>query len=591
MIHIDEKYKDASPVATVEHIRALLKAQDIFLEEKWFDSGIPNCFSVRVTIAGTPMGTNGKGVTKELARASGHGELMERLQSGFLCHGVIRYPDEVTMTKQELLNSCPSVFEQIAARISKSEHVDFSADHLLDCFYSFGTAQTLPVIPFYNVNEDRIVYYPANKINPLYGSNGLAAGNSSEEAIVQGFSEIVERHCHAVFLRGEAVPPSVPDDYLKQFSTAWNIITSLRNAGFNVMIKDCSLGEGYPVVASVVIDPKRHGYHVVFGSSPVFEIALERSLTEQLQGYNIGNIPLSTTFYHGGARSSKDLLDAFHRNCGTFPAKFFDGTPSYPFFPTEDLSNVTNKELVRFILRYLKQNDRTMLIRDVSHFGFPAFRMIVPGMSEINTSIYAGKPSLGELIFRIGYAARNLPEASFEQLFALPKRYLATITNDPTKLSELVNLPLNPSVKQDKFRGLIAVAYSYWGVGNAAQSAQCLASALPYAPEENKVLATCLNHFLTLRRSGYGKEQALTHLQLFYEADTVRQLEDALSASNPFAAFLFRCLGNCADCENRSFCSLPEHEQIIGRLNEAVAKFDAEKSFEALRDCFGKARA
>lgn len=590
MVHIDEKYKDASPQATVEHIHELLKAQDIYLNEKWKDSGIPDCYSVHVTIAGTSLGTNGKGVTKELARASGCGEMMERLQSGFFCPGVIHYPDEVTMTKQELLKSSRSVLEKIAARISESEHIDFSVDKLLHCFYAFGTAETQTAIPFYNVNEDRLVYYPVSRISPLYASNGLAAGNSAEEAIVQGFSEIVERHCHGAFLLGEAVPPSIPDDYLKQFATAWNIISSLRSAGFNVMIKDCSLGEGYPVVASVVIDPERHGYHVVFGSSPVFEIALERSLTEQLQGYNIGTIPQNTQFFIGKTRSTQDLSHAFLKNQGTFPTAFFSGAPSYPFVPTEDLSNVTNRDLLRFILKYLEKNRRTMLIRDVSHFGFPAFRIIVPGMSEINTSVYAGEPSLYELIFRVGFAARNLPDATFEQLLAIPKRYLSTITNDPIKLTELVSLPMNASPTQDKFWGLITVAYSYWSLGNAAQSANYLAAALPFAPEESKSLADCLSRFLALRRSGNSKEQALAHLRLFYKDDTVRQLEDALKESNPFTVFLFRCFGNCADCENQSVCNFPAHDRITRQLNKAVAKFDAEKSFDALRACFSGCR-
>ena len=80
MKNIDERFKDASPVDTVNRIRRLMQTNGFGVEEEWRESGIKNCFSVRVTIAGTKLSSFGKGVTKELARASGHAELMERLQ-------------------------------------------------------------------------------------------------------------------------------------------------------------------------------------------------------------------------------------------------------------------------------------------------------------------------------------------------------------------------------------------------------------------------------------------------------------------------------------------------------------------------------
>lgn len=591
MVHIDEKYKDASPQATVERIYSLLKAQNIGIEEDWIDSGIPDCFSVRVSIAGTSLGTNGKGVTKELARASGCAELMERLQSGFRGAGALRFPDEVPLTRQELLDRSLPVLSMLAARIAADAQTDFSVEQLLDYVYIFGTTEKVPAIPFFNANDGSSVYLPVSLIKSLYSSNGLAAGNSAEETVVQGFSEVIERHCHGRILRENIIPPTIPDAYLKQFGTAWSIISSLRDANYTVLIKDCSLGEGFPVVASVLIDRNRHGYRVIFGASPVFEIALERSLTEQLQGYNVGNIALSTAFF-SGTRTASDFESAFVSGHATFPIVFFEGEASYPFVPPEDLSNVTNKELLHFIMLYLRKHDRTMLVRDLSHFGFPTFRILVPGISETSTAMYVGNPSYRRLCFEAGSSARNVAEASVPQLIALIKCYNAmpSVTAGPIPFSKLSGLPLDVSANQDKFWGQMMMAYACWGIGNAAQSAQYLTAALPYAPEDSKALANCLNRFLTLRRSGKSKDQALTHLRLFFEPETVRQLQAALNEPNPFIVLVPCCGARCADCKHRGICKYPDYNAITRRLNEAAAKFDIEQSFAALRDCFDAAR-
>ena len=83
MRYIDEKFKEKSPEKTVETIRIILKRIGLELEETWNDSGIENCWSLRCNIKGTTEPTaNGKGITKDFARASAYGEFIERLQGG-----------------------------------------------------------------------------------------------------------------------------------------------------------------------------------------------------------------------------------------------------------------------------------------------------------------------------------------------------------------------------------------------------------------------------------------------------------------------------------------------------------------------------
>lgn len=592
MIHIDERLKDAAPRDTVERIYRLLKAQNIEICEEWLDSGIPDCYSVRVTIAGTSLGTNGKGVTKELARASGCAELMERLQSGFRGAGRLHFPDEKTMTREELLKASGSILQQITDCNVQCENTDCSADEILDACFSFGKTESTSVIPLYNANDGTKVDFPVYLLKSLYSSNGLAAGNSTEEAIVQGFSEIVERYCQCRIMRENLVPPTIPAEYLEQFPTAFGIIQSLQAAGYTVLIKDCSLGEGYPVIASAIIDRKSHGYRVIFGSSPVFEIALERSLTEQLQGYTVKKIPFITEFFASDKRTASDFEAAFVSGRGTYSLDFFTGESSYPFVPPADRSGATNKELLSFIMQYLRQNGRTMLVRDLSHFGFPTYRILVPGMSEMGMSGFTGKPSYCRLTFETAGVARNMSKASVDQLFAYTLRYMSTpvVTAGPIPFTSLSGLPFDINADLNSYWGLISMAYAMWGIGNPAQSMKYLSAALLHAPEDKRDLTRCLFQYLTYRRKGQDGDQLMCRLAAFYCEDVINQLREIVKEANPFAALLPCCEGKCTDCEWREICKIKENYLISERLNTAAASFDTEKAFHDLSVCFSLAR-
>ena len=74
-------YKDSSPDDTFKRIYDSLNKIGVIVEEKWIDSGITDIFSLRINISGTSIGTNGKGTTKEYARASAYAEMIERLSN------------------------------------------------------------------------------------------------------------------------------------------------------------------------------------------------------------------------------------------------------------------------------------------------------------------------------------------------------------------------------------------------------------------------------------------------------------------------------------------------------------------------------
>jgi|GEM_PF-2613639 len=75
------RYRECSPRETVERVRGILSGLRLLpVESEWRRSG-EVFFSLRLSLPGTSVGVNGKGVTPEYALASAYGELMERLQN------------------------------------------------------------------------------------------------------------------------------------------------------------------------------------------------------------------------------------------------------------------------------------------------------------------------------------------------------------------------------------------------------------------------------------------------------------------------------------------------------------------------------
>ena len=336
---LDAQYKDSSPMATVAKIKGLLASYGIETEEKWSQSGVPYCYAMSIKIPGTTFSANGKGLTEEFALASGYGELMERLQLGYV-NGAIGKTDgktasvyAVPMDAAQLVKDNLSWYQKIAQRAEKLAGVRIDPRNLvLQYAQKDGT---VPTLPFYNITKDCAAFLPERLFRIICTTNGSAAGNSPEETIVQAISEIVERYHQMRVITENLVLPDVPEDALKKFETAYKIITYVRKCGYRVLIKDCSLGTGFPVVCACFINLKTGRYHTHFGAYPLFEIALERSLTESFQGRTIENIGVFEDFMPegNGAYQYASIFNEMSQGSWKKAASFFCGTPDFACDP------------------------------------------------------------------------------------------------------------------------------------------------------------------------------------------------------------------------------------------------------------------
>ena len=593
MKSIDERFKDASPVETVNNIIRMFNDAGLSVTEVWKDSGLSNCYSLRATIDGTELGTNGKGITRELARASAYAELIERFQSGHLGIGDIEYSDEKKFTKEELLQNYEAVLEEMCKGINFFEGTKLTVKELIDlCGVIAGEEDELSCIPFYDALNDSKVYIPNKFIRKLYSSNGLAAGNSPQEAIVQGFSEIVERHCQSTIHVNRLTPPDVPEEYLKRFSTAYNTIQEIRQAGYEVIIKDCSLGDGYPVVATVILNKRDHNYHVNLGSNPVFEIALERSLTEIFQGCDINTVCRINGITAKGSSKrtmARNLVMARRNGPGNYPAEFFGNKASYDFVEPVDYSNCTNSQLIEVVKDYARKKGCRILLRDLSHLGFNTYRIIVPGMSEVYYGNFVSSIPIWRILSDVKDVRGDITKATFDQVYMFNSALKYMLSNGPDILySKFINVPLVRGAK-DVFLGYMFLAYCEWECMNFPGAYGYARTAVATkVNDKDKAYDQALLFLKEYLDAGYTLSDALLLVGKLYEEDIVEELRGVYEqGKNPFARFIIPCAPeNCRECKYAQTCLKASRERVIPILQKYVSAFDNEAAFNELKGVF-----
>lgn len=593
MRNVDEMFKDSSPVDTVNRIKEILNANGLEVDVNWFDSGVKNCHSLRVSIAGTRFGTNGKGVTPELASASAHAELMERLQAGIMGRESLSFTDAVQMDGQTLAGQCQTFFDRISKVIEKFSSIKLTREQLAQiCLDYEGGKTTTEALPFYSITEDKMTFVPVRLLMPLFSSTGNCAGNTPEEAIVQGISEIVERWFQRYFLCMDVIPPTIPDEYLKNYARAYESITDIRSKGYDVIIKDCSMGSGYPVIATAVLDKKKHAYHVHLGASPVFEIALGRSLTETFQGRVLQNVA-DTDPSESAKNDITTYRKSFNVGRGAYPVEFFTDNSTYPFVPFPDRTGMTNKDLLRYAVDFVKSQGGHIYVRDMSHLGFDAYKVIVPDMCKEDFDFITNSLGVPQLIGDTFQAELDLENATADQLFEYQllnyyRLNFYLVDKDP-RCSKMMRLPVTDNGYLDKAAGMAHLAYTEWQCGNEKTAMDHAANIRGIGAEGISDFCSCLLRAKSWLSQEQDLEKVCSKLALFYEAELVEEIRDIISnRRNPFAKYTVKCSrkDGCEVCMYQKSCYVQKQKALIALVNKHIQNFDTDKAFEKIRTVF-----
>ncbi len=335
--------KDLPLEQTIANMSGLLAGLGIKIEIASWRNIIPNVWSLHIRDAHSPMCfTNGKGATKESALASALGEYIERLTNNHFYAGAfwgeeiakapfVHYPSE-RWFKPGPKDALPKeILDDYCLEIYNPES-ELHASNLIDT-NSGNRERGICSLPFVRQSDGEVVYFPSNLIENLFVSNGMSAGNTLAEAQVQCLSEIFERAVKREILEGEIALPDVPKEVLAKNPGILAGIEGLEAQGFPVLVKDASLGGVYPVMCVTLMNPRTGGVFASFGAHPSFEVALERSLTELLQGRSfegLNDLP-KPTFESQAVTEPYNFVEHFIDSSGIVSWRFFSAKSDYDF--------------------------------------------------------------------------------------------------------------------------------------------------------------------------------------------------------------------------------------------------------------------
>ena len=384
--------KDLPLEQTIANMTQILADLGMKIEVASWRNIVPHVWSLHIRDAASPMCfTNGKGATKESALCSALGEFIERLNCNFFYNDqffgeeianaeFVHYPNEKWF-KPGADDALPADILDDYTREIYDPEGELRGSHLIDT-NSGNIERGICSIPYTRHSDGETVYFPSNLIENLFLSNGMSAGNNLFEAKVQCLSEIFERAVKKQIIEQEIVLPDVPESVLAKFPGIVEGIKGLEEQGFPVVVKDASLGGQFPVMCVTLMNPKTGGVFASFGAHPSFEVALERSLTELLQGRSfegLNDVP-KPTFNSMAVSEPENFVEHFIDSTGVISWRFFSAKHDYDFVEW-DFSG-SNEEECDKLFGILKDLGKEAYVAEFTGLGV-ACRILVPGYSEV----------------------------------------------------------------------------------------------------------------------------------------------------------------------------------------------------------------
>ncbi|KIK85450.1 MULTISPECIES: OsmC domain/YcaO domain-containing protein [unclassified Pseudomonas] len=389
--------KDLPLEQTIANMSGILADLGMKIEIASWRNIVPNVWSLHIRDAHSPMCfTNGKGATKEGALASALGEFIERLNCNFFYNDQFWGEDIATAEFVHYPNERwfkPGPKDELPAEILDDYCLDIynrdgelKGSHLYDT-NSGNTQRGICSLPFVRQSDGEVVYFPSNLIENLFLSNGMSAGNTLAEAQVQCLSEIFERAVKREILEGEMALPDVPQEVLEKYPSILAGIKGLEEQGFPVLVKDASLGGEFPVMCVTLMNPRTGGVFASFGAHPSLEVALERSLTELLQGRSfegLNDLP-QPTFSGQAVTEPNNFVEHFIDSSGVVSWRFFSAKSDFEFVEWDfsGQGENSNAEEAATLFGILENLGKEAYMAVYDDLGANACRILVPDYSEI----------------------------------------------------------------------------------------------------------------------------------------------------------------------------------------------------------------
>ncbi|HEY1748070.1 MAG TPA: TOMM precursor leader peptide-binding protein [Xanthobacteraceae bacterium] len=403
-------------VSRLERIEADLPMNTNFYAQHNFSAP---AFSVAELRAGLGGGSFGKGSTAEQGEASALMEAMERY-SGIFQGDEIRTTRRFTdfsageaIAPNDVLLFSDTQYRQRHMQIPGQNH-----DPSPPPPEPFDPSAEIEWSPVWSFRDGRFKYLPTSLLYFFYrgpgqintDSNGCAAGNTLEEAIVQGYLELIERDSYAIWWYNRSQREEVD---LSQFDDSYihNLRTQLAEAGRRLWVLDITSDLGIPTYVGIAHWLKDGKENIEFGSGAHFDpqIAMLRTLTELNQFLAIGLM--------GGGSGDKSSLD------GTTPLRLED----HPYLvPGKKLANInaagakfgglSSREQAEACVRLTAEAGLDFMVLDQTRadIGVPVIRVIAPGLRHFYRRFAPGR--LYDVPVKLGLRDRPIAESDLNPI-------------------------------------------------------------------------------------------------------------------------------------------------------------------------------
>ncbi|MFC0323287.1 30S ribosomal protein S12 methylthiotransferase accessory factor YcaO [Gallibacterium melopsittaci] len=451
--------KDAALEDSIATFQQKLKNLGFNIEEASWLNPVPNVWSVHIRDKECPQCfSNGKGASKKAALASALGEYFERLSTNYFFSDYylgkavaegefVHYPSEKWFPIEDP-NLLPAGILDNTLLDYFDPNQELTPDLLVD-IQSGNLDRGIVALPYVRQSDQKTIYIPQAIINNLYVSNGMSAGNTMFEARVQGLSEVFERYVKNKIIAESISLPLIPTEILDKYPSVQASIAKLEEEGFPIYAFDASLGGQYPVICVVLFNRNNGTCFASFGAHPNFAVALERTVTELLQGRSLKDLDVFSppSFNNEDVAEHANLETHFIDSSGLISWDLFKQESDYEFVHW-DFSGTTAEEFNN-LMALFQREEKEVYIMDYQHLGVYACRIIVPGMSDIYP--------VDDLI----YANNNMGMDWREILLDLPNFHHDAETYQEL-LEELDDQGIDDATRVREFIGIVAPKNTSW---------------------------------------------------------------------------------------------------------------------------------
>lgn len=374
MTDINKKFKDRSPEETVKIIDDFFynrKYKVEIIEQSQSEAGTFSFGLVLYKNGKKILHSSGKGMSEMFALASGYAELYERFcnkcnftrhpfiiknlnEAMYKKHGYYFHPDEKELNYEYIMQY--NMYNSFYTKMLHSQRNIEAFWKIINC------NDKIIGEPYYDLTNNKVVYHNLAIANRITTSGGLAAGNTVEEALNQGLSELCEHMITDRFLLEEqdfyyVIDPTILNPYLQE------AISNIEKAGFKFLVFDLSYNFDMPVVMSLLINTITQNTRINVGAFPIFDIAVERVITEMYQNvkhFAIGNkidiapqIPYLSipTEELNQRRNAIGELKAFNEDILLHKIKIVQSCNTKVFKTDREISN---KEILNYLIDLFK---------------------------------------------------------------------------------------------------------------------------------------------------------------------------------------------------------------------------------------------